>query len=170
MPVLFSYSFSAAPAPSLAPEKPMLHSYDYSEFRLALSPDWQQLSGAERNTLHFNSAELGASITVSLDFLEIAQAKAAAMAEKSLSARLELLEHMAPGRVRLLQRNIKPHSGGGGLELSLAAEVPGEQVCIYLGYVTSRKILNFSLVCRPGRQAAAALFNEIVLNFRPRLP
>ncbi len=77
---------------------------------------------------------------------------------------------MTPGRLQVAQRSIKPHSGGIGLEMSLAAEVPAEHVYIYLGYVTSRKILNFTLVCKPGKEAAAALFNEIVQDFRPRLP
>jgi hypothetical protein len=72
--------------------------------------------------------------------------------------------------VQVLQKSIKPHSGGIGLELSFAAEVPNEHVNIYLGYVTSRKILNFTLVCQPGKEAAAALFNQLVPNFRPRLP
>jgi len=165
MAVLFSYSFSAA-----APAKPELHRYDYSEFVLALSSAWQQIPVAERNTLNFNAAGLGANIVVSADFYEIPEAKAAAVAEMNLAARLDAIEQVAPGRVRLLQKNIKPHSGGVGLELSLAAEVPDGHVYIYLGYVTARKILNFTLVCRPGRRAAAALFNSIVPNFRPRLP
>ncbi|MET0349869.1 MAG: hypothetical protein ABW067_08785, partial [Rhizobacter sp.] len=74
-----------------------------------------------------------------------------------------------PG-VEVFQRTIRPHSSGDGLELSLAVNVPGECVYLFLGYVTSRKILNFGLVCRPGPEAAAALFNELVPNFRPLLP
>lgn len=165
MAVLFSYSFSAA-----APVKPELYRYDYSEFVLALSSAWRQIPTAARNTLNFNAAGLGANIIVSADFYEIPEAQAAAVADMNLSARLDAIEQLAPGRVRLLHRNIKPHSGGVGLELSLAAEVPEGHVYVYVGYVTSRKILNFTLVCPPGRQAAAALFNSIVPNFRPRLP
>ncbi len=176
MPVLFSYSFSAAPVASPAPSvpaKPKLHAYDYGEFLLALSSDWTQIPTAERNTLNFNAPALSANIVVSLDFYDIPETKAQAVAEQNLAARLEAIEHVAPGRVQLLHRNIKPHSGGRGLELSLAAEIPGQHVYVYLGYVTSRKILNFTFVCRPGksgRRAAAALFNEIVPNFRPQLP
>ena len=58
----------------------------------------------------------------------------------------------------------------GGLEMSFASEVEGEHVHLYLGYVTSRKLLNFSMVCQPGKHAAAELFNATVPGFRPRLP
>ena len=54
--------------------------------------------------------------------------------------------------------------------LALAAEVEGGAVDLYLGYVTSRKILNFSMICPPGSHEAAALFNATVPGFRPRLP
>ena len=167
MKQLFSLSFSLTPP---TPPRARLHQYEYSEFLLALSHQWKQLPTAEDNTLNFHSAELGAGITVSADFYEIPEAKAQAFAEKNLSARIEGLERVTPGRLQVAQRSIKPHSGGIGLEMSLAAEVPAEHVYIYLGYVTSRKILNFTLVCKPGKEAAAALFTEIAQNFRPRLP
>lgn len=167
MTKLFSYSFALTPP---APPKPKLHDYDYSEFLLRLPLHWKQLPIAEDNTLNFHSDEVGAGITISADFYDIPTSKAQLLAEKSLSSRLDGLEQLAPGRVQVLQRSIKPHSEGVGLELSFAAEVPGEHVYIYLGYVTSRKILNFTLVCQPGKEAAAALFNEMVPNFRPRLP
>ena len=164
---LFSYSFSLTP-PALP--KPMLVEYEYSEFLLALPSHWKQVPTVEDNTLSFYSAELGAGITISADIYEIPEGKAQALAEKNISSRLEALDRLTPGRVQTLQRSIKPHSGGIGLELSFAAEVLGEHVYIYLGYVTSRKILNFTLVCKPGKEAAAALFNETVPNFQPRLP
>lgn len=163
----FSFSFSLTPP---APPKPKLHAYEYSEFLLALSAQWTQVPTAQDNTVNFQSAELGAGITVSADFYEIPDAKALALAERNLSSRLEALEQVTPSRVVVLQRSIKPHSGGIGLELSFAAEVPGEHVYIYLGYVTPRKILNFTLVCKPGKEAAAALFNQLAPNFRPSLP
>ncbi|MGM9485868.1 hypothetical protein [Ideonella sp. YS5] len=167
MSKLFSFSFSLTPP---ATPKPKLHEYGYSEFFLALPAQWTQVPTAEDNTVNFHSAEQGAGITVSADFYEIPDAKAHALAEMNLSSRLEALEQATPSRVVVWQRSIKPHSGGAGLELSFAAEVPGEHIYIYLGYVTSRKILNFTLVCKPGKEAAAALFSQLVPNFQPRLP
>lgn len=167
MSKLFSYSFSLTPP---APPKPELHQYEYSEFLLALPSHWKQVPTSEENTLNFQSVEIGAGITISADFYEIPESKAHALAEKNLSSRLDALDRLTPGRVQILQRSIKHHSGGIGLELSFAAEVLNEHFYIYLGYVTSRKILNFTLVCTPGKEAAAALFNGIVPNFRPRLP
>jgi hypothetical protein len=163
-PYSFSYSFS------LSPPKAELHEYQYNEFMISLAPDWKQIPTAEADMLNFHSAELGAGITISADFYEIPVDKAQALAEKSISARIDAFEQLSPGRVHVLQRTIKPHSGGIGLELSLAVEVADEHVTIYLGYVTSRKILNFTLVCKPNTQSAIDLFNKIVPNFRPRLP
>jgi hypothetical protein len=167
MTKLFSYSISLTPP---APPKPELQEYAYSEFMLALPLHWKQLPTSTDNTFNFQSELIGAGITVSVDFYDIPESKAQAFAEKNLSSRLEALEQITPGQVQVLLRSIKPHSGGVGLELGFVAEVPNEHVYMYLGYVTSRKILNFTLVCRPGKEAAAALFNEIVPHFQLRFP
>ena len=167
MTKLFSYSFSLTPP---APPVPKLHEYAYSEFALSLPSHWRQVPTTTDNALNFHSQELSASITISADFYEIPEPKAQAIADHCLSSRLNALELVTPGRVQVVQRTVKPHSGGVGLELSLVAEVPGEHVYLYLGYVTPRKVLNFTLVCPPGGQAAAKLYNETVPNFRPRLP
>ncbi len=163
-PYSFSYSFS------LSPPKAELHEYQYNEFLLSLASHWKQVLTAEEGVLNFHSAELGAGITISADFYEIPIDKAHAIAEKCISARIDAYEQLAPGRVHVLKKTIKPHSGGIGLELSLAVEVPNEHVTVYLGYVTSRKILNFTLVCKPDKESATQLFNQIAPNFRPRLP
>lgn len=167
MTKLFSYSFSLTPP---APPKPALHEYAYNEFLLSLPLQWRQVPNPDDYLLNFQCDELGAAITISADFYEIPDAKAQALAEKIMTSRLDALNQLTPGQVQVLQQSIKPHSGGVGLELSFVAEVPDKHVYIYLGYVTSRKILNFTLVCRPGKEAAAALFNSLVVNFRPRFP
>jgi hypothetical protein len=167
MSKLFNYSFSLTPP---APPKPRLHEYAYSEFAIFLSDQWRQTPSSQDNTFLFHSEELSASITISGDFYVIPEHKAQLMADKNLDSRQEGLEQLAPGRVVVRQRTIKPHSTGVGLELSFIAEVADDYIYMYLGYVTSRKILNFTLVCPPGGQAAAALYNELVGNFRARLP
>lgn len=160
---IFSYSFS------LTPPKPKLHEYAYGEFELSLPLHWKQIPNSEQYTVNFHSDELNAGITISADFYAIPEDKALLLAEKNVASRIEALEKTS-AKLEVFHKTIKPHSGGVGLEMSLAAEVPGEYVYIYLGYVTSRKILNFTLVCKPNRQAASELFNEIVPNFRPLLP
>ena len=122
------------------------------------------------NSFNFHSEVHGAGITVSADFYEIPESKAQATAEKCLTSRIAAVEELTPGRVSVLQQSIKPHSGGVGLELNFVAEVPGEHVYIYLGYVTSRKILNFTMVCKTDKYAAADLFNKTIAHYRPRLP
>lgn len=136
---------------------------------LSLPLHWKQIPNAEDNMINFHSKELGAGITISADFHAIPEDKAQLFAEKSIASRLDALERATPG-TEVFLRTTKPHSAGVGLEMSLAVEAPGKYIYIYLGYVTSRKILNFTLVSESGRDAAAALFNEIVPNFRPLLP
>lgn len=175
MPKLFSYAFSLTPpVPPASPAPPSaesdLHEYAYSEFVLALPSTWRQVPTAEDGTLSFHAKALEAGLTISMDFFAIPAKQAQALAEQNLAGRLEYLNELAPGRVQVLQRHIEPHSGGAGLELLLVAEVPGEHAYLYLGYITARKVLNLTLVCKPDMAAAAALFDDIVTHFQPRLP
>lgn len=168
MTQLFSYSFSLAPD---APAKPRLHDHAYNEFVLSLSDGWRPVPVAQDRTVAFHSATQGAGVTVSADFFDIPADKAQAMAEKALEARFDALQQATPTKaLQVLKRSLKPHSGGSGLELFLAVEAPEEHVTYYLGYVTSRKVLHLTLVCKPDRAAASVLFDEVVGHFRPKLP
>jgi hypothetical protein len=168
---LLKYSFSLTPPPAPTPA-PAQHQYAYSEFVLDLPTRWRQVPTQEDNTLNFECAEDGAALVISAEFYDIPADKAQALAEQCLSTRTKALHAAGSGPVHVLQQGTQPHTSGTGLELSLAAEVGGDaaHVHLYLGYVTSRKVLHFSMVCRPGRQAAVALFNATVPGFRPRLP
>ncbi|WP_457442563.1 hypothetical protein [Roseateles sp. P5_E4] len=165
---ILNYTFKLAPPP--VPTPPVKHQYSYSEFLLDLSAQWRQIPTKEDNTLNFHSDDDGAAIIISADFYEIPDDKVQALAEKCISSRIEALQIASQGSVQVLQQSIKSHSGGVGLEMSFAAHAEGEYVHLYLGYVTSRKILNFSMVCQPGKHEAVALFNATVPGFRPRLP
>ena len=168
MTKLFSYSFSLTPPMPPAPTE-QLHEYSYSEFLIGLPAHWKQIPSVMENTITFQSDTHGAAIIISADFYAIPEEKAQAVAERCLSSRVEALEQATPGHVAVLRRTIKPHSGGIGLELALVAETP-EQVHVYLGHVTPRKILNFALVGRPDKQAAAELFDKTITNYRPKFP
>jgi len=163
---IYSYSFSLTAPPAAAPAR---HHYAYSEFLLDLEPRWRQVPTDEDNALNFQSDADGAAIIISADFFDIPDDKAQGIAEQCLASRLAAIRAASARPVQVLSQSIKPHAGGG-LEMSFASEVEGEHVHLYLGYVTSRKILNFSMVCQPGRQAAVDLFNATVPGFRPRLP
>ncbi|KQV86139.1 MULTISPECIES: hypothetical protein [unclassified Roseateles] len=167
---ILKYSFSLTPSAAPVPAAPEArHEYAYSEFLLELAARWRQLPVQDDDTLNFFSDEDGAAIIISADFYEIPDDKAQGLAETVVASRLEAIQKASAGPVQVLHRAIKPHSGGVGLELSFAAEAESEHVHLYLGYVTSRKVLNFSMVCQPGH-GAAALFNATVSGFRPRLP
>lgn len=162
----FNYSFSFTQP---APAKPKLAEYSFNEFLLDLPPYWKQLPTPEDNSFNFYSEIEGASITISADFYAIPDEKAGQFGGRCLESRHDALETQFPGQVEVIRRTAHPHSGGSVIELMYGAGIPGSMY-FYLGYVTSRKILNFTLVCKPERTAAAALFNSIISNFRPKLP
>ena len=167
---ILKYSFPLTPPTPPAPQPLVKRSYDHSEFLLELLPQWRQIPTDEDSALNFQSDDDGAVIIISTDFFDIPDDQAQGIAEQCISSRIAAMQSASAKPVQVLQQAIKPHAGGVGLEMSFASEVEGEHVQLYLGYVTSRKILNFSMVCQPGRQAAVALFNATVPGFRPRLP
>lgn len=161
---IFSYSFSLTP-PALARQE-----YDSSEFQLDLAATWRQIPTQEENALNFQSDAHGAAVVISADFYDIPDDQALALAEQCISSRIDAHRLSGQAPLTVLQQGVKPHSSGAGLEMSYAAEAEGGHVYLYLGYVTSRKILNFSMICPAGRHEAVALFNATVPGFRPRLP
>ncbi|MFZ6722666.1 hypothetical protein [Undibacterium sp. Ji49W] len=163
----FNYSFSLTP-PAQPSRK--LVEYSYSEFLIDLPSHWKLVPNSQHNTLTFQSDIEGASIIISVDFYDVPSSKAQTVAEKCIDGRLSAHEQQFPARVEVLQRSIRMHSGGTGLEMSYAAEVAGDHMFMYLGYVTSRKILNLTMVCKPERSKASELFNVTIGNFRPKLP
>ena len=160
-----SYSFK------LPQRQPVEQLYEYStnDFLLDLPAHWKETQSTTDNTVNFTSNVHDAALIISADFFEIPDSKAHLVADKCLNSRIDALEQLSPSQVNVVRRTISPHSGGGGLELSLAVETP-QHVHIYLGYVTSRKILNLTLIAKPDKYAAAELFNKIVASYQPKLP
>lgn len=152
----FNYSFSLT---SPTPPEEKLHPYDYNEFSLSLPGDWRQVPNAEERTFNWHSERDQAGITISADFYEVPEEKWNAVAEMNLESRHRALESISGGPVNVIARSIRPYSGGGGLELSYVAETP-ETMYLYLGYVTSRKVFNFTLTSAAGKAAACTLYNE----------
>jgi hypothetical protein len=158
----FNYSIKL-PAAVSEPQPEQLHPYDYNEFSLSLPADWKQLpTGADR-TFNWYSDKAGAGITVSADFYEVPEAKWAAVAEVNLNGRHRAFEDVSDGSVNVVQRSVKPYSGGGGLELSYVAH-DSRTTYLYLGYVTSRKVFNFTLTCGADKAAAVALYNRTMAD------
>ncbi len=163
-----NYKFSLTPAPP--PQPPKLVEYSFNEFWIDLPEHWKQYPSADPNSLNFHSDVEGASIIVSVQYFAIPDDKAQSVAENNLKTRIHVHEEQFPGCVEVIHRSLKPHSTGDGLEMSYAVEVPGKHVFIYLGYVTSRKILNLLMVCKPDRHEAARLFNNTMRKFSAKLP
>ncbi len=175
------YSFSlSSPAqpPAVAPAPAAEHAghadelvrYDYNEFQLALPADWRQDLRSEDNAFAWWSEAEHAAVNISVDFYEVPQGKWQTFAEHILGARHEALESGAAGQVDVFLRSIRPYSGGGALEISYAASVP-HQTYLYLGYVGSRKVFNFSLTCEGDRRAAVDLFDQFMATrLRVKVP
>ena len=165
--MVYRYSVSLTPPPS----DPVTRRDDvYSEFVLDLPPAWQPQPAGEDNAVAFFEAAAGASLVASVDFIEGGVGDLQALGEEVIARRLAALAVATPGAWHTLQQQLRPHRSGAGLELSFAAELPGEQVALYLRYATPRKLLHFLMLCGPDRPAAVALFNATVPHFRPRLP
>jgi hypothetical protein len=169
MKINYSFKLSPlAPAPAQQPEK--LVEYSYNEFFLDLPEHWRQIPTAEERTLNWHSEVENASVTISVDFYEVPEEKALKLAEVCVNGRNEAMESLAPGKVSVLQRSIKPYSGGGALEMAYAAQIP-DHTYLYLGYVSARKVFNFGLTCGPDRFAASELYNRFMRErLRVKLP
>ena len=164
-----SYSFSLSPP---APPKPaeQLYPYEYNEFLLSLPEDWKQFPTPEERTFNWYSEKIQAGITVSADFFEVPEAKWSAFAQVNLDSRNQAFEKLTQGPATVVNRSVRPYSGGGGLELSYVAH-DSRTTYLYLGYVTSRKIFNFTLTCGPDRIAAVDLYNKIMQKWlRVKVP
>lgn len=165
----FSYSFNLSPAAPPRPEE-KLYPYDYNEFMLGLPEDWRQIPTAEERTLNWYSEKEQAGITVSVDFYEVPQSKWTAVAEVNLNSRHQAFENTAAEPVTVVSRSVKPYSGGGGLELSYVAH-SDKTTYLYLGYVTSRKLFNFTLTSGAPTAAAVDLYNETMQKrLRVKIP
>ncbi|MGQ2924319.1 MAG: hypothetical protein ACT6SF_14235 [Hydrogenophaga sp.] len=156
----FSYSFSLpALAPQVASEE--LHPYDYNEFLLSLSADWRQVPVSKDRTLRWYSDKLKAEIIVSVDFYEVPESKWANVAEVTLEGRHKALAEACGDTLTVVSRSAKPYSGGGGLEVSYAAHT-NDMTHIYLGYVTARKVFNFSLTGGANKASLVELYNRLM--------
>lgn len=165
--MLYRYSVSLTPPPA---ETVVKQAHVYSEFVLDLPPAWQAQAHADDNTVAFHEPAADAALIVSVDFIESGATDLQALATEVIARRLAALPAATPGPWQTLQQQVRPHRSGAGLELSFAAELPGEQVALYLGYATPRKLLHCLMLCGPDRAAAVALFNATVPHFKPRLP
>ena len=154
-------------APAGAAEKIISHSYN--EFVLDLPEHWKGVPANEPDTLSFRSDLEQAVITVSAEFYVIPADKMEAIAAHCADSRLKNLHEMR-GEVNVLSRIIKPVATGEGLEVVFGAEVPGERIFLYVGYVTSHKVFNFTLACLPERNAAAALFDKVIPGLQVKMP
>lgn len=158
---------NATPA---APTGEQAVNHSYNEFILQLPSHWKELPTVETDTLTFRSDIEQATITVNAEFYVIPEDKFDAIAAHCIDSRLDGLQQVRIDKVALLSRSIKPIEGGEGREVIFGAEIPGERIFLYLGYVTPKKVFNFTMACNPDRNAAAALFDKVIPNLQVKLP
>lgn len=165
--MIYRYSVALTPPPA---EPVATRDHVYSEFVLDLPPAWQPQAHDGDNTVAFHEPTADAALIVSVDFIDSGATDLQALATEVITRRLAALATATPGDWQTLQQQVRPHRSEAGLEMSFAAELPGEQVALYLGYATPRKLLHCLMLCGPDRAAAVALFNATVPHFKPRLP
>ena len=115
------------------------------------------------------SLDDGAALIVSVDLVGTPVDEAQSVAEHCVAKRIDAHRLASATPLEVIQQRIQPHASGAALEMSYAAAT-GEHIHLYLGYVTRRKVLSFSMACPPDRRAAMTLFNATVPHFKPRLP
>ncbi len=160
---------STIPDPA-APGADKTVNHSYNEFILQLPSHWKELPSTEQDTLTFRSDVEQATITVSAEFYEIPAEKMDAIAAHCIDSRLTGLQEVRISKVNVLNRSIKPISGGESREVVFGAELPDERIFLYVGYVTPKKIFNFTLACLPDRNAAAVLFDKVMASLQVKLP
>lgn len=160
MTIKYSFTYSQ-PYPGTPKAAEKLVDYPYSEFLVRLPEHWRQIPTSEDTQFNWRSETEKAEITISAHLAQVPEAKFQKGAEVALAARHHSMEELSNGRVEVLVQNIKPHSQGGALEITYAAQIP-DHTHMYLGYVTSRKLFNFGLTCGPDKFAAADLFNKFM--------
>jgi hypothetical protein len=143
------------------------------EFRLTLPDDWQQWESQdlEPDTTAFYSNECGASVTLSTQFYQVSEDKMMGLAQAVLDARAAAHAEQFDDRIEYLQDSVHLHSSGTGLEMFYRAQVIPEKSFFYLGYVTTRKVLNLfvqTFECDP--EKADVVFGTVLGAFEPRLP
>ena len=143
------------------------------EFRLTLPDDWQQWESPELepDTLAFYSGAGDIGITMSMEFYLVPDEKMLELAQAVLDNRAAAHADQFGDRIEYLQDSVHPHSSGAGFEMFYRAQVLPEKSVFYLGYVTSRKILNFFIeTSECDREKADAVFAAVLGAFEPRLP
>ena len=144
--------------------------HSYNEFVLQLPSHWKEMPSVEKDTLIFRSDIEQATITINAEFYVIPAEKFDAIAAHMADSRLQGLQQVRSDKINVLSREIKPIEGGEGREVIFGAEIPGERIFLYLGYVTPNKVFNCTLACQPDRNAAAALFDRVIPNLQVKLP
>lgn len=133
--------------------------YSQEEFSLDLPDHWRRCASMDDDALHWHSPTEDASVAVSIEFQGMVTETAAQTAQACLDARDAVILARSRGQADIFQRSAKAQDGGAYLEIIHATQLP-EQTCVYLGYVTPRKVFNFVLTCTPERREAAALFEK----------
>jgi len=144
--------------------------YTYDEFWIDLPAHWQQnKDGRGDYILNWSSAEDQASLTISAEFVDVPGQVELVMAQVLVAARKESLEKAIQRPLTVMHEGIKPNAQIG-YNVAFSVDAGENQIVYYLGYISKRKILHFTLVSNKGREAAKKLYEQLANALRVKLP
>lgn len=144
--------------------------YTYDEFWIDLPSHWAMLKdGKDEYLLNWASEQDKASLTISAEFREIPLGTQSVVARMLIANRKESLEKGLGRPVKTMYESAKPNAQVGyNVGFGLDA---GEDVIVhYAGYISTRKILHFTLMSSRGRDAGSILYQQLVDRLRVKLP
>ncbi|WP_124384392.1 hypothetical protein [Ralstonia sp. SET104] len=153
--------------------------WPHPEFRFRSSRDWEQVPGDDPTRLQLYCPETRTTITLSMDPYKVPPEKFEATARFLLETRkkayVDGVRHLLgqDARIELSYTNerVQSHSTGTGWEISYEGMGSGRSFFGFLGYVTSRKIVNLfvetPLSFTPGRRE---MYQEVIGGFEVTLP
>lgn len=149
------------------------------EFRFHSARDWQQVPSDDVSRLQLFCPETHTVLTLSMDNQAVPAAAFESTAQRLLESRKKayvdgvrrLLGPTAELDLQYTGERVLPHSSGAAYEVAYEALHAGHSFLGFLGYVTTRKIVNLFVDTRLAYVAGRrGMYQEVVSSFEVVLP
>lgn len=153
--------------------------WSHPEFRFTSSRDWKHIETIDESQLQLFCPETQTALTLSMESYQVPPEKFEKLARFLLETRkksyIEGVQHLsgasADVQVTYDYEIVRPHSSGDGYEIAYEALDHGRGFLGYLGYVTSRKVVNLFVDTRVSFAAGRRdMYREVLAGFAITLP
>jgi hypothetical protein len=153
--------------------------WSHSEFQFASSRDWKHIETTDESQLQLFCPETQTAVTLSMEAYQVPPEKFEKLARFLLETRkksyIEGVKHLSGAatdvQVSYDYEIARPHSSGDGYEIAYEALHHGRSFLGYLGYVTSRKVVNLFVDTRVSFAAGRRdMYREVLAGFAIALP